>query len=83
MERLMPLLVLAFTACGCVHDEPEDAPEHAVSGPEYTDIVVRLNVANPAAGTPDTRSGQGTAGTKAGSILDPDEDTGFIPLPSS
>lgn len=74
MERLMPLLVLAFTACGCVHDEPEDAPEHAVSGPEYTDIVVRLNVANPAAGTPDTRSGQGTAGTKAGSILDPDED---------
>ena len=70
----MPLLVLAFTACGCVHDEPEDAPEHAVSGPEYTDIVVRLNVANPAAGTPDTRSGQGTAGTKAGSILDPDED---------
>ncbi len=74
MERLVPLLVLAFTACGCVHDEPEDAPEHAVSGPEYTDIVVRLNVANPAAGTPDTRSGQGTAGTKAGSILDPDED---------
>ena len=74
MERLMPLLVLAFTACGCVHDEPEDAPEHAVSGPEYTDIVIRLNVANPAAGTPDTRSGQGTAGTKAGSILDPDED---------
>ena len=74
LERLMPLLVLAFTACGCVHDEPEDAPEHAVSGPEYTDIVVRLNVANPAAGTPDTRSGQGTAGTKAGSILDPDED---------
>lgn len=74
MERLMPLLVLAFTACGCVHDEPEDAPEHAVSGPEYTDIVVRLNVANPAAGTPDTRSGQGTASTKAGSILDPDED---------
>lgn len=74
MERLVSLLVLAFTACGCVHDEPEDAPEHAVSGPEYTDIVVRLNVANPAAGTPDTRSGQGTAGTKAGSILDPDED---------
>ena len=74
MERLVPLLVLAFTACGCVHDEPEDAPEHAVSGPEYTDIVVRLNVANPAAGTPDTRSGQGTASTKAGSILDPDED---------
>ena len=74
LERLVPLLVLAFTACGCVHDEPEDAPEHAVSGPEYTDIVVRLNVANPAAGTPDTRSGQGTAGTKAGSILDPDED---------
>lgn len=74
MERLMPLLVLAFTACGCVHDEPEDAPERAVSGPEYTDIVVRLDVANPAAGTPDTRSGQGTAGTKAGSILDPDED---------
>ena len=74
MERLVPLLVLAFTACGCVHDEPEDAPEHAVSGPEYTDIVIRLNVANPAAGTPDTRSGQGTAGTKAGSILDPDED---------
>lgn len=74
MERLMPLLVLAFTACGCVHDEPEDAPEHAVSGPEYTDIVVRLDVANPAAGTPDTRSGQGTAGTKADSILDPDED---------
>ena len=74
MERLVPLLVLAFTACGCVHDEPEDAPEHAVSGPEYTDIVVRLNVANPAAGTPDTRSGQGSAGTKAGSILDPDED---------
>lgn len=74
MERLVPLLVLAFTACGCVHDEPEDAPEHAVSGPEYTDIVVRLNVANPAAGTPNTRSGQGTAGTKAGSILDPDED---------
>ena len=74
LERLVPLLVLAFTACGCVHDEPEDAPEHAVSGPEYTDIVVRLNVANPAAGTPNTRSGQGTAGTKAGSILDPDED---------
>ena len=74
LERLVSLLVLAFTACGCVHDEPEDAPEHAVSGPEYTDIVVRLNVANPAAGTPDTRSGQGTAGTKAGSILDPDED---------
>lgn len=74
LERLVPLLVLAFTACGCVHDEPEDAPEHTVSGPEYTDIVVRLNVANPAAGTPGVRSGQGTIGTKAGSILDPDED---------